>query len=204
MTTFLQKIKKVKKTGIGNTIIAQIKKAALYILFLIFRFDRWHTMRPYETTNYKKITVRLAQSVSPVTVVDVGCGIGDILRRIQAPERIGIDIDKQALRCAQLLNLFTSPAIVYIEGSITNVDQISQRPIDVLIMTGWIHVQSDAWVEPLLESLFSNVQVRYYIIDEFPAQKGRIEKLFSKYGSIIEKVEDWQDGKTVFLFQSHL
>ena len=34
-------------------------------------------------------------------VIDVGCGLGNIIKRINAPYRVGIDIDKNIIKAAK-------------------------------------------------------------------------------------------------------
>src|SRR5882724_2411371 len=55
------------------------ERAWLRTIRRVFRFDEWHANAPYACRPYKKSVVDLANSLRPNTVVEVGCGLGEIL-----------------------------------------------------------------------------------------------------------------------------
>jgi hypothetical protein len=53
-------------------------------LQLIYRFDPWHASAPYACREYKVRAVDLASSTHSRVVLDIGCGLGDIIGRVRA------------------------------------------------------------------------------------------------------------------------
>lgn len=202
MKYYIDKLQKAYKHGFGNVLIGQTKKGLYYVLYIIYHFDKWHFCRPFETTNYKQMIVNIIDPIleKDSTVVDVGCGTGQILRHIGKSRRIGIDLDKQALQCGALFNKFINPPIEYLEGSIANVSALNTQ-IKVLILTNWLHNYDDDWIAVNLYELFKNNIIENCIVDEVLYQKGRIKSIFSKFGTAIISENDWQDKKDIFLFK---
>ena len=198
----LGRLQKALRHGLFNVGTAQFKKAIFYIFYKIYRFDKWHSARPFETTNYKKIIVDAVDSIinENSTTVDVGCGTGEILRHLKKSNRIGIDIDTNALKLGKLLNAFIKPPIIYHEGSLSKVSELNIN-IDVLIATNWLHRQEDEWISENLTQLFESSAVKYFVVDEFPHQKDRIKNLFEKFGDVASSEVDWQDGKIIYVFK---
>ena len=46
----------------------------------------------------------LVNALTPERVVEVGCGLGDILSRIEARDRFGLDEDANVIRAARFLH----------------------------------------------------------------------------------------------------
>jgi SAM-dependent methyltransferase len=202
MKYYIDKLQKAYKHGLGKVLVGQTKKRVYYLLYVIYRFDKWHLYRPFETTNYKQMIVKIIDPIleKDSTVVDVGCGTGQILRHIGKSRRIGIDLDKQALQCGELLNRFTNPPIEYLEGSIGTVSTLN-TPVKALILTNWLHAYDDNWITENLDQLFKNTIVEHCLVDEVVTQKDRIKDIFSKFGTATIIENDWQDKKNIFLFK---
>lgn len=118
-----------------------------------FGFDAWHAAAPYACRPYKRQVVQLVNSLQPATVVEVGCGLGDILSRVKAVSRFGLDTDPAVIRAARFLH---PRAIRWIQGDISAIAAVlpAAHPIDCLIMVNWIHnlspEQLAACILPLL------------------------------------------------------
>jgi SAM-dependent methyltransferase len=119
----------------------------------VFGFDAWHVSAAYSCRPYKRSVVELVNSLRPVTVVEVGCGLGDILSRVNAAERFGFDIDTAVIRAARFLH---PGAARWIRGDTSSISLAipEERRIDCLIMVNWIHTLSPqqlaACILPLL------------------------------------------------------
>jgi SAM-dependent methyltransferase len=202
MRYYIDKLQKAYKHGLVKVLIGQAKKRVYYLLYIIYHFDKWHFARPFETTNYKQMIVKIIDPIleKGSTVVDVGCGTGQILRHIGRSRRIGIDLDKQALQCGELFNKFINPSIEYLEGSIAKVSELN-TPVKVLILTNWLHAYDDNWITENLCQLFKSSMVENCLVDEVLTQKDRIKNIFSKFGTVIITENDWQDKKNIFLFK---
>ena len=128
----------------------------------IFRFDEWHANAPYACRPYKKMVVDLVNSLHPVTVVEVGCGLGEILSRVNAENRYGLDSDVRVIRAAQFLH---PRRIVWIVGSAARLDHrmAAIAFIDCLIMVNWIHNISPNDLAAMLSQFVP--KTRYLILD---------------------------------------
>jgi SAM-dependent methyltransferase len=140
----------------------RVERMWLGALRQVFRFDAWHANAPYACRPYKKSVIDLANSVHPTTVVEVGCGLGDIVSRIQAENRYGLDLDARVIRAARFLH---PCGIVWIACAAAELDAriVPVALIDCLIMVNWIHNLSPEELATILVPLLS--RIRYLIVD---------------------------------------
>jgi SAM-dependent methyltransferase len=132
--------------------------------------------------------VDLVNSLQPDTVVEVGCGIGDILSRVRARERIGFDIDSAVIRAARFLH---PGRVRWISGGVASVEKyiLPGRRIDCLIMVNWIHnlsaEQLAACVLPILprvghvlvDSIDSDAPASFRFRHDFEFLSGAAERI---------------------------
>jgi hypothetical protein len=73
-----------------------------FALYLIFRFEKWHFKSSYHCHPYKKITRDIIVDSSPDVIVEIGCGLGDILKSLpKSYLRLGSDIDHRVIKAAK-------------------------------------------------------------------------------------------------------
>ena len=107
----------------------------ILILQKFFKFEKWHiygSSQPRYTETVSEISNSLAEKG---IVVEVGCGLGNILRRLENPIRIGFDIDLRVVNAAKLVNVHNR--IQFFEGSFSEASKISD--IQTLIAINWVH-----------------------------------------------------------------
>lgn len=111
------------------------------------------------------MVVGLANALQPACAVEVGCGLGDIICRIKAAERVGIDVDRCVIRAARFLH----PTGRWIHGNGGYLPRLVPpgRRIDCLIMVNWIHALSPQELAAVLMPVMPNV--RYLILDAIDA-----------------------------------
>lgn len=138
------------------------ERAWLNAIRRVFGFDAWHANAPYTCRPYKKRVVELANSLRPHTVVEVGCGLGDIVSRVEAQCRYGLDLDSRVIKAARFLH---PRGIEWISGTAAALDErlASFAFIDCLIMVNWIHSVSAEDLAAKLEPLWA--RTRYLILD---------------------------------------
>src|SRR5271167_800480 len=74
-----------KRLGAKKWIQFLFKALVLYrILHCIFKFDGWHVLNMYENRTYKKVIVKKVNDLHPSITVEVGCGLGEIISKIDA------------------------------------------------------------------------------------------------------------------------
>ena len=147
----------VCRDGFRQSVRVALDQAALSGLRSIFGFHPWHAQSPTSARPYRQGVADLVNNVAPQVVVEVGCGLGAILARVNAAHRFGYDVDPGVIRAARLIR---SRSIIFAEGGF---DQVSQPHIDVLIAVNWPHDfpanQMQRWLEPL----FSRID--YLLVD---------------------------------------
>ncbi|MFC4590300.1 class I SAM-dependent methyltransferase [Sphaerisporangium corydalis] len=202
MKSLNRKIALARRHGADRVAIALAGKALQFPLMMVFGGTRWH-LRGYHTTNYKKVAVAMAGTVAaPAGVVaEVGCGLGDILTRVEARHRLGFDIDRGVIAWARFLRRFGRSRAEFAVGSFDALARSEHEAIDLLIMTGWFHYMPDDWIRDQMRSLLAVKRVRHLLVDEFPDQRGRIERLFDELALQVDRRHDWQDDKFLFLYR---
>ena len=128
---------KIKTLGVFSSIDCLIKTIHLYYLQRKFGFDKWHVKADYSCKPYKKQVVDIVNSLPDIDVaVEVGCGLGDILNKINVKNRIGIDIDQNAIECASLLR----PNLNFYLGGLNDVEKYIKKKKNMVIMAiNWTH-----------------------------------------------------------------
>lgn len=78
----------------------------------------------------------------------MGCSLGNILKRLDFPIKIGFDIDSRVIRAAKIVNLWRS--IDFKVGSFADASSVPQ--IQVLIAINWVHnINADVLIEQFLK-----------------------------------------------------
>ena len=104
MTCLRSSLRKLKKIGLLNAVFGIVERVRNQILHLFFHFDRWHIGATYYLKPYKSQVVRIINNLAMDTVIEIGCGLGDIISRVDSLKRLGIDPDSQVIKCATLLH----------------------------------------------------------------------------------------------------
>lgn len=108
---------------------------------LFFRFDKWHTS-PLDNRQYACDVIRELDSRSNRGVVlELGCGLGDIIGKIKYKEKYFFDISISALRAAKFLQItsFKRTSNFY-EVFDFLIDYLDEKVrLDAIILVNWIH-----------------------------------------------------------------
>lgn len=126
------------QASLGHRLRCRLARLRLGVLQRIFGFDPWHAAAPYACRPYKRAAVGLVNSLQPESVVEVGCGLGEILSRIQARRRVGFDSDPAVIRAARFLH---PRGTRWIEADASAVARLlpHEQRIGCLVMINWIH-----------------------------------------------------------------
>ena len=117
---------------------------------------------------------RVAQAQSgrdrPLKIVDVGCGYGDMLRRIErwaerrgvAVELVGVDVNANAARAAREATPAAS-RITWVHGDVQTCTETADA--DLVTATGMMHHLTEAEIVGLLEWMERTARVGWFIVD---------------------------------------
>jgi len=149
--------------------------------------------------------VKLASSISMETVVEIGCGLGDIISHITAKERYGLDIDERVIRAAKKLY---PVGIDFDVASLFNSNKIKNKcsNIDLLIMVNWPHNVNINDICNAIDNLKSEIKLTYIIIDEI--KQGIVGYKYNHtpgnlclIGKIIDSVESFDGVRNLHLIK---
>jgi trans-aconitate methyltransferase len=134
-----------------------IEKIKIYILHKIFSFDQWHYKVNYYSNNYLKCVVQIADSLQVDNVCEIGSGLGNIIGRINAKHKVGIDSDEKVIKPAKILY----PNVNFIKGDFDYLIN-NQNGYDLIICCNFIHN-----IPPNeLASYFNKLNSKYIICDQ--------------------------------------
>lgn len=124
---------KAKHLSFLYPLLCFLERLRLKVIHKKFRFDSWHYDNGWHCRPYKHVAVDVANSIDIDTVVEVGCGLGDIISRIDAKHCFGYDLDASVIAAARQSS---GRKVVFHIGSF---DSIAIEKMDLLIMINWIH-----------------------------------------------------------------
>ena len=94
------KFLKIKKRNLVLGLFLIFKN---FILFKIFKFDSWHIKSNYYLRPYKREAVEIINSFNFNNVIEIGCGLCEIISRVKCKNKIAIDIDKSIIKTCNYL-----------------------------------------------------------------------------------------------------
>ncbi len=120
---------------------AYLKKIIRMILMIFFKFERWHTS-PIDNRKYAMdIVSKLNARSSRGSLIEIGCGLGDILSNTKFEKKYFYDLSPNVLRAARFLQNFSKKKSInsfktfnFLADSIdTNLN------FDAVVLVNWIH-----------------------------------------------------------------
>src|SRR4051812_38759212 len=102
----------------------------------IYGFEFWHTYALADR-NYALEIIKYCNGLSKRgSVIEIGCGLGDIIRNIDFSKKLGCDIDPRVLSGARILGLFKKPKIVF--KQFTFPTTTLEGSVDLIITVNWV------------------------------------------------------------------
>jgi SAM-dependent methyltransferase len=144
-----------------------------------FAFDPWHVKSPFPRRPYKARVVTLVNSFAPQTVVEIGCGLGEILSRIEAQHRFGFDLEAAVIAAADHQH---GARATFRAGDLRRPEEIAgivNRPIDVLVAVNWPHIYPFEEFESAVAELGALVPVSILVMDTIHPERSGYEHYHS-------------------------
>lgn len=103
-----------------------------------FRFDRWHVYGSSQPKYVRVVSECVNQLGTNLKIVEVGCGLGNIISKVNSRSKIGFDSDENVIRAALFIQKFrpNRKKVDFRYGSFFDAKFLS---VDVLITVNWIH-----------------------------------------------------------------
>ena len=118
-----------------------LEKIFRIILMIFFRFEPWHTS-PADNRAYTGDIVReLGRRRVNGAVLEVGCGLGDIIGKIPCREKYFFDVSERVLRAAKFLQgiSFARSSNHYRAFDFLEEGIRADLILDAAIFVNWIH-----------------------------------------------------------------
>ena len=165
--------KKIGSIGFSRSLGAIYEVGRNKILHLIYGFDPWHITGTFHARPYKADVVRLCEAVPHDCVVEIGVGLGDILGRVHAVKRVGIDREPVVLRAAKYcVNGPVSFAVADFakpDELITALKSHAVSSVDVLILVNWIHMIEMDVIAQSLSHISREIPIKHIVMDTIRA-----------------------------------
>ena len=149
----------IKKNGYILTIKKIFFKALsmpLVLLRVYFQYNSWHDSLFIQRRYAQKIVSHLNKRMVRNSVLEIGCGTGDILRRLNYANKTGLDYEQGALNALNFLSYLKNVG-GYI--SIKKFDFLSDEvngKYDVIILCNWIHEIEPSVLKFKISQIFKN------------------------------------------------
>lgn len=168
-------IRKTNEVGLINLIIGSIKSLYYKKLQKKFNFEPWH-ISPFELREYAQITAKYINSKSPDFVVDIGCGLGEILKHVKAKERWGLDLSQEGINAGLFLHRNTDIKMQC--GSFEHLG--SGHTIDYLITLNFMHGSPHEVWQPAYHKICKENDIKHIIVDSVKEGNGCYRLDFTK------------------------
>ncbi|MDG2448810.1 MAG: class I SAM-dependent methyltransferase [Saprospiraceae bacterium] len=188
-TTIRQVFRKFNSIGFVSFNRYIIKRVYYAWLQKKYGFDKWHSATPFEARTYKKSVVQLASQLGVKSVVEIGCGLGEIISRIDAQERIGVDRELAVIMAARQLN--KSECKFFTMELVKFTKEFPNDDFELLIMVNWIHEISWKDLSQSIKDIQARFDVKYLLVDSIDKAIGGFqnyhdEERFSSLGPIVD------------------
>ena len=161
------------------------RKRLYKVLQKIFKFDKWHISsikeRDYAMYLVKYINDNLYDLVYSKKIIEVGCGLGDIISsvKIKNTEKIGYDLSAKVIRIAKIIH----PNCKFNVGSF---NEINNEKIAVLIAVNFLLCFDEHTIEVWFNYVIQNNDIDMIVVDKVQTPPYEYshdyEVLFNKMG----------------------
>lgn len=125
-------------------------------LQVFFRFDKWHVVSLRQRRYARDIITFSNQQLVRKSFLEIGCGLGDIIRNVKYENKTGYDMDQKVLNAAAFLNKISPGPAIRFEVFNFPISEISGK-YDVILMVNWIHHIEPAVLKSKIQEYFINV-----------------------------------------------
>lgn len=181
-----RRLQKASELGLQNIMMCLATRCWFRLIHFKFKFDPWHYKGTYHCRPYQRIAVKLVNNLQPKVVVEIGCGLGEIISRVNATRRIGYDLDGAVIEAAKFIR---SGKVNFYVGT---GNDVQEKEIDVLILLNWIHDLSPQQMMNFLEPFYKRVS--YFVLEGItPGEAGykffHDFKFLSEHAELVEAID---------------
>jgi hypothetical protein len=109
------------------------------VLKTFFQFDAWHLISPVERKYVPEIIAFLnfLPKGQRKNVVEIGCGLGDIIRNLHFHKKIGFDDENKVIKAASFVSTLSFDRTRFL--SFVFPSSVLKDKWSAIIMVNWIH-----------------------------------------------------------------
>ena len=188
-------IKYLKKT------IIFIMSLDKFILFKMFNFERWHSQTVFGK-HYVPLIIKTVNLSNPKHVVEIGCGLGEIILNIGAKNKLCLDQSQEVLNAASFISKLKFKKAVFNKFDFTN-DSLKGK-YDVIIMVNWPHVINEKILKDKISIIFNKNlnNLGFIIIDTVADENYRynhdINLITDNLICDVCKIGEFKPGRTIW------
>ena len=157
-------------------------------------FHKWHATAPYACRPYKSEVVDFVNNLKYDSVIEVGCGLGEIVSRVNCSKCYGVDRDNDVINAAKILSNRNNN-IKYVVGELSSIHTLfyDNESMDLLIMVNWPHGVKWRTLSSAVLAIVSKYGISSIIIDGIKVDKHDYanhydESVFSEWGTVQSKI----------------
>lgn len=179
--------------------VGMIKRRKFQKMQQEYHFDEWH-ISPYELREYAQKVAEYIASRQAETVVDIGCGLGEILRHVgKDRKRIGFDLSQEVITAARTFG----EDIEYHVGSFDSVE--IPGCVDYLITLGFMHgSREDTWRD-CYHKIAEKNDIRHFVVDTLPETENShyldFTKILPANYKRIERMGPYLSGRYIEIYE---
>ncbi len=126
------------------------------ILRLFFKFNLWHI----SSYRHRKYAISIVKHANAKEIrnkaLEIGCGLGDIIRRLDYNTKVGLDNDVQVLKAARFVSkVFDKNKTDFNFYDLVNSDTLNEI-YDVVLVPNFAHAISSEILKKKIEHIFLN------------------------------------------------
>ncbi len=159
------------------------------------KVPKWHLNATFESRAYKSQVIKISNMYKTNYVIEVGCGIGEILSRLNAPYKYGLDINMDTLLLCKRINknikTIQSDIIKNNRQILEIINSIEKDEFILIIMVNWLHEYSENKVKNMFEKILSINRKIIVIADIYQRKefsKISHNKIVHKFDNINNKI----------------
>jgi SAM-dependent methyltransferase len=137
-------------------IISKLLTLPLLVLRSYFKYNSWHDSLYSKRGYAKKIVSYLNTRIVKNSVLEIGCGTGDILRRLNYIKKEGLDYEQEVLNALNFLIYIKNIGGKVYTKKFDFLSDVVIGKFDVIILCNWIHEIEPSLLESKIRTLFEN------------------------------------------------
>jgi SAM-dependent methyltransferase len=143
--------------SLATLALARLRISPNGLLQRIFGFNAWH-INAYSSKPYAQaIVTHLNKRTTKGSVLEIGCGLGDILRRLEFKKKMGFDREQEVLNAAVFVSKIHNVGGGSVEYTCFDLLQNDIDGVfDVVIMVNWIHEIPTDILAAIFKNIFAN------------------------------------------------